>query len=244
MMISLFMVWKCGFVFISGLMALQVVGTATQAPETELWIDYINEQGVIDTGAIFGVNAEDFTVCGTTRCASEIIKLPTLAEKMVIFLAVNDINSDPYFYYYMGMIYDHFQHSNIHILIVSVSHTLPGGPYEYEYMRNMLINCGKADIEVHNVAFCEKDLPQLHLEYKSMLSELYHENLALVVLADNILNVDYVTFAKQLHQKGLELPTLIHLNHEQPWQETPDRMAAIKEAYEVSHPCSVLPYRV
>jgi hypothetical protein len=204
------------------------------ATNEALWVDTIADNGVIDTDAIFGIHKADFTVCATTRCASEIIKLPQLTDKMVIFLVVNNIHSDSYFQYYLGMIYDTFKYNNMHILIVSVSHGLPKGPYDYKYVRDMIASCSNGGDQIDGIDFCDIALPQLKKDFRTLLSTLYHKKLAIVVLHDNILNINYVAYAQACKQRGRPLFMLIHLNHEQPWIETSESVKRIEAAYEAT----------
>ena len=228
------MLWEMVFRLVTLLFLVDTLSrnvVSSFADNSEMWVERVNEEGEINVDALFGKNAKDFTVCATTACALRTVALPRHADKVLVFFIASSFASDPYLFYYLGMVHDYFKYVDAHFLILSVTHSLSGGPYLFPEIVTMLKSCSDTTVVDRHVDFCEIELPKLQDEYKRMTSNLYHDKLAFVILQDNILNIDYHKFVMQYKSNGLELFMLIHLNHERPWIDTPEQKHKREDAY-------------
>jgi hypothetical protein len=181
-----------------------------------------HDSGVVSVDHIFGSNAQFFTVCRSLTCCDRTLRLPAHAGKLMLFIPTIHVDGDSYLSYYLGLVFDTFlleKGGGAHILVLSLSHGMAGGPYADNLAVKLVGACNQADFSVFTRENCT-EFTQL-LEQAAMFSHLgglHHRNLALVVLNDAIITTAYTEIAHHyysLHNSSLF--AIIHLNHEQPW---------------------------
>ena len=141
------------------------------------------------------------------------------------------MDGDSYLSYYLGLIFDTFLFKkrgvgggggralDMHIVVLSLSHFMPGGPYGDVFAVDLIRSCNTRDYSMFTQENCT-DFVQLVNDVGTFSDsgDLYHKNLALVVLNDAVIMASYSQIAlKYFSLHNTSLFAIIHLNHEQPW---------------------------
>ena len=205
---------------------------------TSEWMEgEVNEEGELSMEYVLGSNAKHVTVCASLQCVDQTLRLPQHSDKLMLFLPTINVDGDSYVSYYLGLVFDYFIFEQddgdddgggvtvrSHLLIWSLTHAMPDGPYGME--------------EFAEYASSDKGsrtMLEIHANYVKFINDggLYHKYLALVVLNDAQVMTSYWEIA--LAYKGMHntsLFALIHLNHEQPWLDNQEASTiTIRESY-------------
>jgi hypothetical protein len=191
-------------------------------------------EGEVDVRGVFGSNAQFFTVCSSVECCERVLRAPEHAEKLMLFVPTIHVDGDGYLSYYLGLVFDSFvtaaaeaaaesphsdQRSAVHVLVLSLSHAMPGGPHRDAIMVRFLHACETGDYSKYSSENCTSFSRLVSAVHEfSHDGRLFHKNLAIVVLNDAVIAAAYVNIAmiyQSLH--GSPLFAIVHLNHEQPW---------------------------
>lgn len=158
------------------------------------------------------------------------------------------MDGDSYLSYYLGLIFNTFLFKprsggvnggggaiDMHIVVMSLSHFMPGGAYNDTVGAHLVQSCNTQDYSVFTKDNCT-DLLQVVSDVAvfSDSGSLYHKNLIIVVLNDAVLMASYTHIAlKYFSLHNTSLFAILHLNHEQPWvdnqrQSTEEILAAYR----------------
>ena len=224
-------------VLVSCVLASGVLGSPEDAfPGEALLEDEVSTE-------YLGSNSQFFTVCSSLACVNRTLNHPAHAEKLMMYIPTINVDGDSYLSYYLGLLVNNFifmrddseeRTVGAHVVVLSLSHAMPGGPYGDLYAVEMVQACHENDY----ASFTKENCTSMYDLFDSVRvftnnGGLYHKYLTVVVLNDSVIMASYWGIAmtyKPLHNDSLF--ALIHLNHEQPWLDNQKvSTAEIKKAY-------------
>mmetsp|Transcript_21050 Transcript_21050/g.35503 ORF Transcript_21050/g.35503 Transcript_21050/m.35503 type:complete len:484 (+) Transcript_21050:42-1493(+) len=203
--------------------------------EPEVSVDYL-----------FGENAQYFTVCQSVACCVQTLESPVHAEKLMLFIPTVHVDGDSYLSYYLGLVFDSFvtaaaearsssgrgnsdSGDKVHILVLSISHAMEGGPYDDSFIIGLVRACNNNDFSFFTSDNCTSFTQLISaVDVFSHDGRMFHKNLVLLVLNDAVIMTAYVDIALKysvLHDEPLF--AIMHLNHEQPWLDNQQHNTSI-----------------